>query len=58
MPLISIIVPAYNYAQYLPETINSIINQSFQDWECLIVNDGSTDNTESVAKIFTGKTTE
>ena len=55
MPLISIIVPAYNYAQYLPETINSIINQSFQDWECLIVNDGSTDNTESVAKIFTEK---
>lgn len=50
MPQISIIVPCYNQAQYLPEALQSVSDQSFSDWECIIVNDGSPDNTESVAK--------
>lgn len=49
-PLASIIVPCYNQAQYLDECLQSVIEQTYQNWECIIVNDGSPDNTEEVAK--------
>lgn len=48
-PLISIIIPCYNQGQFLNDAINSIIKQTLTDWECIIVNDGSTDNTAIVA---------
>ena len=48
-PLISIIVPCYNHAQYLDEALQSVIEQSYNLWECIIVNDGSLDNTEEIA---------
>jgi glycosyltransferase involved in cell wall biosynthesis len=47
--LVSIIVPCYNQAQYLDEALNSVLQQTCQNWECLIVNDGSSDNTEDIA---------
>lgn len=47
---ISIIVPCYNQAQYLDECLQSVLDQTYQDWECIIVNDGSPDNTDEVAK--------
>jgi len=47
--LISVIVPCYNQAKYLDESLQSVLNQSFTDWECIIVNDGSTDATEVVS---------
>ena len=47
--LISIIVPCCNQAQYLSEALQSVLNQTYQNWECIIVNDGSPDNTEEVA---------
>jgi len=47
--LVSIIVPCYNYAQYLPEALDSVLGQTYEDWECIIINDGSPDNTEEVA---------
>lgn len=53
--LISIIVPCYNQAQYLDECLQSVYNQSFQEWECVIVDDGSPDNTEVVARRWTVK---
>jgi len=46
---ISVIVPCYNQAQYLPDSLNSIFAQTYTNWECIIVNDGSPDNTEEVA---------
>lgn len=49
-PLISIIIPCYNHAIFLPEAVESVINQTYANWECLIVNDGSTDNTSDVAR--------
>jgi glycosyltransferase involved in cell wall biosynthesis len=46
--LFSIIIPTYNRADLIPETIRSVQNQTFKDWECIIVDDGSTDNTKSI----------
>lgn len=46
---ISIIVPCYNQAEFLDECLTSVFNQIYTDWECIIVNDGSPDNTEELA---------
>lgn len=48
-PLISIIVPCYNQSHFLDECLQSVVEQVYQNWECIIVNDGSPDNTENVA---------
>ncbi len=48
--LISIIIPCYNQGHFLAETLQSVLNQTYPDWECLIVNDGSTDSTKEVAE--------
>lgn len=48
-PLVSVIVPCYNQALYLAETLKSILSQTYLNWECLIVNDGSPDNVEDIA---------
>jgi glycosyltransferase involved in cell wall biosynthesis len=53
--LVSIIVPCYNQAQYLDEALQSVLDQTHQDWECIIVNDGSPDNTEVVAEKWVAK---
>ncbi|OJI09298.1 MAG: hypothetical protein COV08_01725 [Candidatus Vogelbacteria bacterium CG10_big_fil_rev_8_21_14_0_10_49_38] len=47
-PRVSINLPAYNRASFLPATIESVLKQSFTDWELLIFDDGSTDNTKEV----------
>ncbi|MBW4638131.1 MAG: glycosyltransferase [Gloeocapsa sp. UFS-A4-WI-NPMV-4B04] len=49
-PLISIIIPSYNHASFLGEAVESIINQTYENWECIIVNDGSPDDTSDVAR--------
>lgn len=50
--LISIIIPTYNRAHLIGETIGSIKQQSYKNWECLIIDDGSTDDTEKVLESF------
>jgi hypothetical protein len=47
--LVSIIIPCYNQAHFLGEALQSVLNQTYSNWECIIVNDGSPDNTEEVA---------
>lgn len=47
--LVSVVIPAYNAAQYLPETIESVLAQTFHNFELLIIDNGSTDNTAEVA---------
>lgn len=48
--LVSIVVPAYNAASFLKETIDSIKQQTVQEWELIVVNDGSSDNTSAIVR--------
>ncbi len=48
IPEISIILPTYNRAKHLPKAIESVINQTFEDWELIIIDDGSQDDTFAV----------
>ena len=54
-PTVSVLVPSYNYAHYLPETIESVLSQTFADFELLILDDGSTDNSVEVARAYAGR---
>lgn len=54
-PLVTIIIPCYNQGQFLSEAIESVICQTYNNWECIIVNDGSSDNSEEVALAYTKK---
>lgn len=47
--LVSIIVPCYKQAHFLTEALQSVLEQSYANWECIIVNDGSTDHTDEIA---------
>lgn len=51
-PLISVVLPAYNAEQFLYESIQSILTQSLSDFELIVINDGSKDNTEKVVNGF------
>jgi len=48
--LVSIITPSYNSAKYIAETIQSVQNQTYTNWEMIIVDDCSTDDTEKIIK--------
>ena len=52
-PFFSVITPAYNRAYILPETISSVLRQTFTDWEMIVVDDGSKDNTHEVVNKIT-----
>ena len=53
--LVSIIVPCYNHAHFLNEALQSVLSQTYKHWECIIVNDGSPDNTKQVASKWVKK---
>lgn len=52
---VSIIIPVYNRAHYISKTLDSIIDQTFKNWECIVVDDGSTDHTLEVVKFYENK---
>ncbi len=53
--MVSVIIPSFNHGNYLSETLNSVIAQTYKNWECIIVNDGSSDNTKAIAQDYVSK---
>ena len=51
-PLFSVIIPNYNHGKYLPRSIDSVINQTFSNWEILIIDNHSSDETEKVVNPY------
>jgi len=54
-PFFSVLVPTYNQAQYLGDALNSLLSQTDTDWEAVVINDGSTDNTREVLDTYCRK---
>jgi glycosyltransferase involved in cell wall biosynthesis len=50
--MVSILVPSFDRAETIPETLQSLLSQTYQNWECLVVDDGSTDGTLEIARRF------
>ncbi len=55
MTLVSVIIPCYNYAHFLPASLETVIRQTHENWECIIVDDGSVDNTSEVANAYAAR---
>ncbi|MFI3242484.1 MAG: glycosyltransferase, partial [Alphaproteobacteria bacterium] len=55
MPKISIIIPVYNVEKYLSQCLDSVLNQTFNDWEAICVNDGSTDKSAEILTKYANK---
>jgi glycosyltransferase involved in cell wall biosynthesis len=51
-PLVSIIIPTFNRGHLIGETLNSIIEQTYSNWECIIIDDGSADDTSEILNLF------
>ena len=54
-PLVSIIIPTYNRAHLIGETLDSVLAQTYQNWECMVGDDGSTDDTDELMKTYCEK---
>src|SRR6266436_1232914 len=54
-PLVSVVIPLYNYEQYLPECIESVLRQTYENWELVVVNNCSTDRSGEIAEQYAQK---
>jgi glycosyltransferase involved in cell wall biosynthesis len=52
IPRVSVVIPTYNYARYVPEAVDSVLAQSFEELEVIVVDDGSTDKTAEILRSF------
>ena len=55
IPLVSVIIPMYNAARFIPQTLESLLYQTMQDFEVVVIDDCSTDNSVEVVESFTEK---
>ncbi|WP_197735986.1 glycosyltransferase family 2 protein [Arabiibacter massiliensis] len=55
VPIFSIIVPVYNTTDYLPQCVDGVLSQSFDDWELILVDDGSTDGSGAVCEAYAAR---
>ena len=55
--MVSIIIPYFNSAKFFAETLDSVLNQSYPDWECVLIDDGSTDESGSIVDDYVHKDT-
>jgi len=53
--IVTVIVPAYNYANFIGECLDSVLSQTFKSWECIVIDNGSTDNTHEIVKSYSNK---
>jgi len=51
-PKVTVMIPTYNYGRFVGEAIQSVLDQTFQDWELIVIDDGSTDDTAAVMRAF------
>ena len=54
-PLVSIIIPTYNRAHFIGETLESVLAQTYHNWECIVIDDGSTDYTDELMEFYCEK---
>ena len=54
MPRVTVYIPSHNYGHFVESAIDSVLRQSFDDWELLVIDDGSTDNTAEVLRLYDG----
>ena len=54
-PLVSVIMPAYNTEKFIGESIQSVVDQTYANWELLVVDDGSTDKTADIIRAFAAR---
>ena len=55
MPAISVIIPVYNVEKYLRRCLDSVLNQTFTDWQAICVNDGSPDNSAAILSEYAAR---
>ncbi|MCG2812381.1 MAG: glycosyltransferase [Candidatus Aminicenantes bacterium] len=58
MPLVSVVIPVFNLEAYLSETVDSVLNQTFQDFEILLIDDGSTDRSREIIESYRNRIPE